>query len=155
MTTRAVLVIAMMLGAGATAGAQGPSRVASGIRAWADSALMEAGVQGRYDLTSELNPDLRWGDFDGDGLLDIALAIVEPGGRRRGLLIIHRLDRSVHIVGAGRPLGNGKDELPVLAAWGVERLHSHRDALRVDGSGDVHGWIIWNGRAYVWVQDSE
>jgi hypothetical protein len=155
MTTRALLVLAIMLGAGAMAGAQSPSRVASGIPPWADSALVKAGVQGRYALTSGLNPDLRWGDFDGDGLLDVALAIVEPEGRRRGLVVIHRLDRSVHVVGAGQPLGNGKDELPALATWGVERLPSHRDALRVDGSGDVHGWIIWNGRAYVWVQDSE
>jgi len=138
----------------ATAGAQSLARVASGIPAWADSAFANAGLGTRYALTSGVNPDVRWGDFDGDGFLDVALGIVD-GSRRRGIAFIHRIDRSVHIVGAGQPVGNGRDELPVVADWGVQRLRSHRDAIRVDGSGDWKGWIVWNGQSYVWVQDAD
>jgi hypothetical protein len=34
--------------------------------------------------------------------------------RQRVLAIVHRIDRSVHIVGAGQPFSNGKNELPAL-----------------------------------------
>ncbi len=132
--------------------AQGLIRVnASGIPMWADSALRTAG----YNLTSALSSEMGWGDFDGDGFLDVALGIVPAGNRQRGLAIMHTLDRSVHIVGAGQPVGNGKNELPASAAWGVERRWPYRDALRVDGWGTLHGWIAWNGQSYVWVQDYE
>jgi hypothetical protein len=132
-------------------GAQGLTRInSSGIPRWADSALRTAG----YNLASTMSPAVGWGDFDGDGFLDVAVGIVPAGNRQRGLAIVHRIDRSVHIVGAGQPFSNGKNELPASAGWGVEERWPQRDALRVDGWGTLHGWIAWNGQTYVWVQDS-
>ncbi|HMG18715.1 MAG TPA: hypothetical protein VK573_08325 [Gemmatimonadales bacterium] len=136
-------------------GAQGLSNLNfSGIPSWADSALRKAGVPGHYHLTSSINPEVQWGDFDGDGFLDVVLAIVPAGNRQRGLAIVHRVDRSVHIIGAGQPLGNGKNELPASAGLAVERRWPYRDVVRVDGWGTLHGWIAWNSSSYVWVQDS-
>jgi hypothetical protein len=132
-------------------GAQDLTRINfSVIPSWADSGLRMAG----YNLASTLSPAVGWGDFDGDGFLDVALEVVPAGNRQRGLAIVHRLDRSVHIVGAGQPFGNGKNELPASAGWAVELRWPYRDAVRVDGWGKLHGWIAWNGQAYVWVQDS-
>lgn len=125
-----------------------------GIPTWADSALRKAGVPGRYNLTSTLSPDVGWGDFDGDGFLDVAVGIVPAGNRLRGLAIVHRVDRGVHIVGAGHPVGNGKNELPPSTGWAVEQRWPYRDVLRVDGWGTMRGWIAWNGLEYVWVQDT-
>lgn len=153
MRTRALLVVTLLLGLAGTAAAQRQKRISSAIPAWADSALTKAGVYARYDLTSDLNPDVREGDFNGDGLLDLAVAIVRPAARRRGLAIVHRLADSVHIVGAGQPLGNGKDGLPDIDHWSVQRLGSHRDALFVDGWGRTSGWILWDGQKYVWLAD--
>lgn len=131
--------------------AQGLTRInSSGVPLWADNALKTAG----YNLTSSLSPEVGWGDFDGDGFLDVALAIVPAGNRLRGLAILHSVDRSVHIVGAGLPLGNGGNELPASAGWAIEPRWPYRDALRVDGWGTLHGWIAWNGQSFVWVQDS-
>jgi hypothetical protein len=127
---------------------------ASGIPLWADSALRKASVPGQYNLSSTINPAMQSGDFDGDGFLDVAVQIVPAGNRLRGLAIVHRIDCSVHIVGAGKPLGNGKNELPPSADWAVENRWPYRDVVRVDGWGTTHGWIAWNGESYVWVQDS-
>lgn len=132
--------------------AQHVSQVGWGVPAWVDSALTAAGVSG-YSSTSSVNPQWGWGDFDGDGFYDIAIDVVARGSRARGILIVHRVDRSVHIVGAGQPLANGRNDLG-SAGWAIERLAHYRDVLRVDGEmGNVHGWVAWNGREYVWVQD--
>src|SRR5207247_584555 len=71
-------------------------------------------------MSSELNTIHEFGDFDGDGLLDLAVQIKDTGGLRHGIAIVHRIDRSVHVVGAGQPIGNGKDQLNWRASWGVD-----------------------------------
>ena len=143
--------LAVVPGRGA---AQHVSQVGWGVPAWVDSALTAADASG-YASTSTLNPQWGWGDFDGDGFYDIAIDVVATGSRARGILIVHFIDRSVHVVGAGQPLANGRNELG-SAGWAIERLAHHRDVVRVDaqmGAGNLHGWVAWNGREYVWVQN--
>jgi len=109
-------------------------------------------------LSSELNPVYAVGDFDRDGLFDLVLEVKDRGGLRCGIAILHRIDRSVHIVGAGRPVGNGKEEVSCRVGWGVQPAHySHRDGtsspdlLYVVAEWDQGGWLVWNGTTYVWV----
>ncbi len=128
--------------------------VEPGIPAWADSALVAAGLGSRFDLTSSVGPTVGWGDFDGDGLLDVAVGIVDQGGRRRGIAIVHRIDESVHIVGAGQPVGDGTDDLARETTWSVARLRSHRDGIRVVTAWHGSGWLVWDGRSYAWLADS-
>jgi len=70
---------------------------------------------------------------------------------------VHCIDHSVHIVGAGQPVGNGKDQLSWRASWGVTsaRRGRHvafgRDVLYISPPGAHDGWLAWNGRAYVWM----
>lgn len=94
--------------------------------------------------------------FDRDGLLDLAVEIKDRGGLRCGIAITHRIDRSVHIVGGGHPVGNGKDRLSCPGSWGVHRPrhsrrhHSHGpDLLFVRELGALGGWLVWDGHAYV------
>jgi hypothetical protein len=70
------------------------------------------------------------------------------------LVIVHQLDRSVHVVGAGQDLGGGRDRLPDGSRWGLGRLLGHRVGVRVN-AWHANGWIVWNGQSYLWAQDSE
>lgn len=130
------------------------SRLNSPIPLWADSAFASADFWARYDLTSRLDPQVAFGDLDGDGLFDVAVAIVQRGGRRRGIAIVHQIDRSVHIVGAGTPLGNAGKSIESVGAWGLSELLHHRTAVHV-ADWHVAGWLVWNGQSYVWVPDTD
>ncbi len=153
-TPKMFLAAAFFLLSSSTLDAQWLARFNSPLPSWADSALVQAGFWGRYDLSSRTNPQVAAADLDGDGLWDVAFSIVNRGGRRRGIAIVHQIDRSVHIVGAGEPIGNGRDELPRTAGWSVGALLSHRAGVHVVG-WHTSAWLVWNGARYVWVQESD
>lgn len=142
----------------ATAGAQLSPVTFAGLPVWADSALRAAGLGTQYRFTSNLNTAYELGDFDRDGLVDVAVEIVDTGGLRCGIAIVHRIDRSVHVVGAGQPVGNGRDRLACRGSWGVASEHGHRhhsfmtDLIYVTepGAEARSGWLVWDGRSYVW-----
>src|SRR2546428_1052907 len=120
MTLKALLPIALLVSAApAPARAQPRAGTFGGLPFWGDSALVVSGLGQRFMLSSELNTIYEFGDFDRDGLLDVAVEIEDTGGLRYGIAIVHRIDRSVHVVGAGQPIGNGKDQLNWRASWGV------------------------------------
>jgi hypothetical protein len=151
------LLAAVLLGV-TPARAQLSRRTFGGLPRWADSALVAAGLGRQFTLSSQLNPAYELADFDGDGLLDVAVGIKDTGGLRYGIAIVHRIDRSIHVVGAGQPVGNGKDQLSWRASWGVTlpRRERHlafgRDVLYISQPGARDGWVAWDGRAYVWME---
>src|SRR5947199_6433655 len=155
MTVKSLLPIALLVTV-APASAQLSRRTFGGLPSWADSALVASGLGQRFILSSELNTIYEFGDFDRDGLLDLAVQIKDTGGLRYGIAIVHRIDRSVHVVGAGQPIGNGKDQLNCRASWGHS---SPRDVRGYGGFGRYllyshqpgapSGWVVWDGRAYV------
>lgn len=153
MRTKPLLTALLLLGA-TSADAQLPL--------WADSALRAGGLDQRFKLSSRLNPVYEFGDFDRDGLLDVAVEILDAGGLRCGLAIVHRIDGSVHIVGAGQPVGNGKDQLARFNGWGLSSpRHADRhhgfgpDLLYVTDPSAPGGWLVWNGQAYVLIQGDD
>ncbi len=157
MLTRVFLATVLILPA-TRASAQLSPTTFGGLPLWADSALRAAGLDQRFKLSSALNPVYEFGDFDRDGLVDIAVEIKDAGGLRCGVAITHRIDRSVHIVGAGEPLGNGTNQL-VCGRWGVQAgRHSHRhvgfgpDLLYVTDPRGHNGWFAWDGHSYVWIE---
>src|SRR5256884_673735 len=110
MTPRALLPIALLVTvAPAPASAQLSRRTFGGLPFWADSALVASGLGQRFILSSELNPIYEFGDFDRDGLLDVAVEIKDTGGLRYGIAIVHRIDRSGHVLCAGQTIGHGED----------------------------------------------
>ena len=156
MLVKALLAVTL-LGV-APASAQLSRRTFGGLPRWADSALVAAGVGRQFTLSSRLNPAYEFADFDGDGLSDVAVGIKDTGGLRYGIAIVHRIDGSVHVVGAGQPIGNGKDELSWRASWSVtsprrgRHLAFGRDVLYISQPGARDGWLAWDGRAYVWME---
>src|SRR5438128_18938 len=118
-----LLVVSAMV---CSAGPLPAQATASGsLPPWVDVALSESGFWQRYDLTSRVSPEIEYGDLDDDGLWDAAIGIVDNGGRRRGIAVVHQIDRSVDIIGAGQPVGNGSDELPNSAGWSIAKLLDH------------------------------
>ena len=96
-------------------------------------------------------------DLGGDELLDFAIEIMDTGGLRCGLAIVHRVDKSVHIVGAGQPVGNGKDRFECSTPWGIDgggRRHAGYgpDLLFIAEPFARVGFVVWDGHGYVWVQ---
>ena len=159
MTVKSLLPIALLVTV-APASAQLSRRTFGGLPSWADSALVASGLGQRFILSSELNTIYEFGDFDRDGLLDLAVQIKDTGGLRYGIAIVHRIDRSVHVVGAGQPIGNGKDQLNWRASWGVaspRHVRGYggfgRDLLYINQPGAPSGWVGWDGRAYVWMDE--
>lgn len=159
MNPKALLTITFLVGAAPVAAQLSP-RTFGGLPRWADSALIAAGLGQRFALSSELNPIYESGDFDRDGLLDIAVQIKDIGGLRQGIAMVHRIDRSVHVVGAGRPIGNGKDQLSWRAGWGVASSRDRRgharfgpDLLYITQPDAPSGWVVWDGRDYVWIEE--
>src|SRR5690349_1127656 len=156
MLTRLMPFLALALGA-VPARAQESRTTFGGLPQWADSALRAGGLDQRFRLSSVLNPVYEFGDFDRDGLIDVAVEVKDPGALRCGLAITHQIDRSVHLVGAGEPVSIGTNQL-ICGQWGLRagwRMHPHA-AVSPDllWATDVHrqtGWLAWNGRAYVWV----
>jgi len=155
MQVKSVLAVALL---GVTPAAAQISRTTfGGLPRWADSALIAAGLGRQFTLSSQLNPAYEFADFDGDGLSDLAVEIKDTG-LRYGIAIVHRIDRSVHVVGAGRPVGNGMDQLSRSASWGVSSLRHGRhlafgrDVLIISQQGAHDGWLAWDGRAYVWME---
>src|SRR2546429_9038288 len=108
MTLKALLPIALLVTV-APASAQLSRRTFGGLPFWADSALVASGLGQRFILSSELNTIYEFGDFDRDGLLDVAVEIKDTGGRRYGIALVHRIERSGHVVGAGQTIGHGED----------------------------------------------
>src|SRR3989442_7781808 len=106
MTVKALLPIALLVTvAPAPASAQLSRRTFGGLPFWADSALVASGRGQRFMLSSELNTIYEFGDFDPDGLLDVAVEIKDTGRLLYGIPMVHRMDASFHIVGAGQPMG--------------------------------------------------
>src|SRR3989454_12651733 len=79
MTVKALLPIALLVTV-APASAQLSRRTFGGLPFWADSALVASGRGQRFMLSSELNTIYEFGDFDRDGLLDVAVEIKDTGG---------------------------------------------------------------------------
>ena len=156
MLRRASLAAAFLLHA-ATGSAQLSPNTFGGIPLWADSALRVRGLGQLFEVSSTLNPVYEFGDFDRDGLLDVAVEIKDDGGLRCGVAITHRIDRSVHIVGAGEPLGSGANEV-ACGRWSIQGgRDGHRhvglspDLLYVANARGQGWWVVWNGRSYVWI----
>ena len=126
---------------------------------WAAGSIHGSPALAPFEVVYRLNPYYQQGDFDGDGRLDLAVLIRRRTTHQEGVVIVHRSDLSVHVVGAGRALGNGGDDFSWLDQWFVQErsvLHDARargrDVLYVGKSESGGGLIWWNGRAYMWAQ---
>jgi hypothetical protein len=121
------------------------------LPSWPDSAFRHSAADAAYDYVSQVSPGAARADLDGDGLDDILIEIRSRDHLDRGLAVIHQADRSVHILGAGKDVGDGNGEIRV---WAVVELRHRRTAIRVFRTLAPGGLLVWNGHDYEWVAAS-
>ena len=126
---------------------------------WAAPMLHDSGFHDRYELFLGLNPYFLTARLDGDDSMDVAIQILERATRKRGLVIIHWRDRSLHVLGAGNRLGNGGDDFQWLWVWRVAPPAEvdapalrGREALYLEKPEAAGGYVYWNGATYLWRQ---
>jgi len=128
----------------------------------ATNVLTDRGYRSRYDLFLGLNPYYQRGRFDGDTVTDVAVQIVEKATGKRGVVIVHGGDSTVHVLGAGKPLGNGGDDFSWLWVWRVEPRHARpdltpvgRELLLLEKPESAGRMVWWDGTKYVWTQHGD
>jgi len=147
---------------------------------WVARALEARDIAARYTPSAWLNPFALRARLDADTLADYAVTAIENRSGKRGVLIVHRGDLSVHVVGAGAEMGAGGDDFAWMDAWRVvERAEVEAeapDAPRVPGAphapdgampplADDALWVAktesasaliwWDGRRYRWRQQGD
>ena len=63
-----------------------------------------------YDLSFQMNPFYRSGDFNGDGKIDVAVLVKQRSTGKLGIAIVYGAKDKVTILGAGTAIGNGGDD---------------------------------------------
>ena len=144
---------------------------------WVNSAeiISDFKIKGKYLLDPRLNPFYLEEDFNGDGILDIALPIKEISSDKLGFAIIHGGKQEVFIVGAGKLIKNALgDDQSYIDVWKLNR-EKENIGTEVDDNGDLietqpillnnpsinilktelgGGLIFWNGTEYEYLHQT-
>ncbi len=72
-----------------------------------------------YTLAMWVNPYYLSGDFDGDGVMDLAVLVEDSDSRKNGIAFVHRGTGEIHIVGAGTGTFENPDDFYWMDAWKV------------------------------------
>jgi hypothetical protein len=123
-----------------------------------------------YDASARINPLYLRGDFDGDGVADYAILIVQVNTRKRGIAVWLSSRNQVVILGAGLPVQYGAqrnddlnfDEWRVTGPNRFDKSSSvelppslHGDAIFVGKSETACGIFYWNSGRFKWLQQGD
>ncbi len=122
----------------------------------------------KYTPYTRITPFYLLGDFDGDGTLDIAIWVRNIKTKHVGVLIVHRNTNQLFALGAGTPTNNWGPSFSFFDMWS---LHPKEpipkspyedsvpqlvgDAIWFAKSESASAFVYWNGKAYVWYQESD
>ncbi len=127
-----------------------------------------------YKVENRLNPLYLEEDFNGDGILDIAVPIFEINSDKKGFAIIHGKTFEIFIIGAGKILQNGlSDNMDYVDIWTINRKEINEPGAEEEtGNGEDGtlilknksiniskselggGQIYWNGTNYAYFHQS-
>lgn len=111
----------------------------------------------QYTISAHLNPFYVRGDFNNDGNPDLAMLVKEKKSQKIGIAIYFSGKGTFEVVGAGKVIGNGGDNLDWVDTWYVEPKTTARqvESLFVGKSESGGGLIYWNGQKFVWKQQGD
>ena len=126
-------------------------------------------IRSKYEINKSLNPFYLRGDFDGDKRIDYALAVLENGTKKKGILIYHPVSKKYFLVGAGKSIPNGHgDDYPWMDSWevydrkevdlGVGETKSIKlkgEAIVIQKLESSSGLVYWDGKEYRWYQQGD
>jgi hypothetical protein len=126
-------------------------------------------IRTNYKINRDLNPFYLRGDFDGDGKIDYALAVIESKTNKKGILIYHTGTTKHFLAGAGKAIPNGHgDDYPWMDAWevsdektieqGITDMKPPKllgEAILVQKLESASGLIYWDGKEYKWYQQGD
>ena len=135
---------------------------------WVTKKFENSEFSKKYKLSSKINPFYLRGDFNGDGVQDIAILIEEINTNKIGIGVFHANSSHKYIIGAGRKVGNGGDNFRWMDMWSVFKKQPiqlglgegkppkiNSEALYVGKSEAASAIIYWNGKDYVWYQQGD
>lgn len=138
-----------------------------------------AKLSAKYQPLSFSKPAYFQSDFNGDGIKDIAILIIQKATKKQGILLLHGNSNQYFIFGAGTKFGSGLDNFKWLKGWslynkkaayettfnkdgdvlGSKKISLLRPALYVhdleDGQPTAGGLIYWTGKKYIWIHQGE
>jgi len=136
---------------------------------WACNAAFEAKLHKQYDIYSRINPFFINADFNGDGLLDIAIWVTEKKSKKLGIVVLHNGNKLPFVMGAGKVWEERGDDFKYLDMWSTipkgevfdsgyeanRRVQLQGDALILTKSDSASFAIYWDGTKYVSYQLSD
>lgn len=124
--------------------------------------------ENKYEISEYINPYYFEEDFNGDKIIDIAVAIVEKSTKKKGVFIYHNGIRKHYFIGAGQEIGNGGDDFKWMDIWKIYRnatiqpgvgetevVKLSGSAILVEKSESASAVIYWDGSQYVWHQQGD
>ncbi|MGV7225170.1 MAG: hypothetical protein ACQ9MH_27090 [Nitrospinales bacterium] len=126
-------------------------------------------------VVGNINPFYLQADFDGNGLVDLALIIKDSKTGKQGILIIHSETKNCYQIGGGINFGNGGDNWTWMDVW---KIYAHKTAektifssdndiveketvriqntgIQVASSEGTANLITWDGNKYIWIHTGD
>ena len=108
-----------------------------------------------YVVNYRLNPFYLRGDFNNDGVIDIALSIRNKSNSKEGFAIIHPNLKQMFICGAGQKFNKYGDDFNWIDLWMVVPTKYHCEGIEVQKTETSSGILYWSGKKYLWLQGGD
>jgi hypothetical protein len=135
---------------------------------WSYDFFDSGSLGSEYKLSLYINPFYLEGDFNADGILDVAALIEETATTKYGIVVCHGGTKEYFIIGAGKYVGNGGDDYRWMDLWKVYReptiepgvgeteiIPLKGQAIWVGKSESASAVIYWTGSEYKWYQQGD
>jgi hypothetical protein len=76
-------------------------------------------LHSEYFISTYIQPYYLESDFNGDSLIDAAVAVEQKETQKKGIIIIHRSTGKYFVFGAGTKFGNGGDNYDWMDVWNL------------------------------------